>query len=388
MELFKQCSVMGASLPCAFFILIICTNSVITAETHHKRSLQGFQGVRGKRSIEEVSTQNKQEGFENNHQILVVTTTEQNFLDNEVRGPELLRDLPPLSVVKRAPMGFMGMRGKKEYEYTGMDKKALQGFHGVRGKKILLKIPHRFVPKRAPSGFMGMRGKKKLLMNEYGANKRAPSGFMGMRGKKEDFNPLYSSANIELDDSNSIDDFGHDFYEKLQNERRLLNEFGRIYGLDTQLPNEFSGERASEVSSEEDDGTYGWMNDEAAESQEDQNGYFGMRNKKDVSDMMSEEKRAPNAGFFGMRGKKAPMSTGFFGTRGKKGPFEFRGKFVGVRGKKIPDGSPLRRLAMELSELHPELESAALMGSESNKRAPSGFQGLRGKKWTDSSNEE
>lgn len=74
----------------------------------------------------------------------------------------------------------MGMRGKKEHEYTDMDKKALQGFHGVRGKKILLKIPYRFVPKRAPSGFMGMRGKK-LLINGYDTNnKRAPSGFMGM----------------------------------------------------------------------------------------------------------------------------------------------------------------------------------------------------------------
>lgn len=39
---------------------------------------------------------------------------------------------------------------------------------------------------------------------------------------------------------------------------------------------------------------------------------------------------------------------------------------------------------MELSELQPEMRSAALMGAdmESNKRAPSGFQGVRGKKWT------
>lgn len=39
---------------------------------------------------------------------------------------------------------------------------------------------------------------------------------------------------------------------------------------------------------------------------------------------------------------------------------------------------------MELGELHPELRSSALMGQdlESNKRAPSGFQGVRGKKWT------
>ncbi|KAJ6629957.1 Tachykinin, partial [Pseudolycoriella hygida] len=376
---------MGASLPHAFFLLIICTNSVITSETDHKRSLQEFQDVRDKRSVEELNIQNQQEGFANNHQILVVTTTEQNFLDNEVRGSELLRDLPPLSVVKRAPMGFMGMRGKKEYEYTDMDKKALQGFNGVRGKKILLKIPYRFAPKRAPSGFMGMRGKKKLLIGEYDGNKRAPSGFMGMRGKKEDFDPLISSENVELVEDNSVSDYDNDFYEQLQNERRLLNEFGQIYGLDTQLPNEFNSEqdynkRAPSV------GFYGMRgkrdyfdddtdDDDSLFSEKDDS--FGMREKKEISG-----KRVPsNAGFFGMRGKKAPLTTGFFGTRGKKGPFEFRGKFVGVRGKKIPNGS-LRRLAMELGEVQPELQSAALIGPESNKRAPSGFQGLRGKKWT------
>lgn len=33
-----------------------------------------------------------------------------------------------------------------------------------------------------------------------------------------------------------------------------------------------------------------------------------MRGKKDVSDVISDDKRAPgNAGFFGMRGKKAPL---------------------------------------------------------------------------------
>lgn len=69
--------------------------------------------------------------------------------------------------------------------------------------------------------------------------------------------------------------------------------------------------------------------------------------------------------------------------RGKKGPFEFRGKFVGVRGKKIPAGS-LRNLAMSLGEYQlPEMQSAHLIDNElgSNKRAPSGFQGMRGKKW-------
>lgn len=108
-----------------------------------------------------------------------------------------------------------------------------------------------------------------------------------------------------------------------------------------------------------------------------------MRGKKDVSDVMEQydEKRAPSGGFFGMRGKKVP--SGFFGTRGKKGPFEFRGKFVGVRGKKVPAGS-IRNLAMNLGEYTmPEMQSARLIPNEfeSNKRAPSGFQGMRGKKW-------
>jgi len=40
-------------------------------------------------------------------------------------------------------------------------------------------------------------------------------------------------------------------------------------------------------------------------------------------------KRAPAAGFFGMRGKKVPSSS-FYGMRGKKGP----SGFLGMRGKK------------------------------------------------------
>lgn len=114
-----------------------------------------------------------------------------------------------------------------------------------------------------------------------------------------------------------------------------------------------------------------------------------MRGKKDVSHVMAgyAEKRAPSSsGFFGMRGKKVP--SGFFGTRGKKGPFEFRGKFVGVRGKKVPGGNALRNFAMNLGGggeyTMPEMQSGRLILNEfeSNKRAPSGFQGMRGKKWT------
>jgi len=63
-------------------------------------------------------------------------------------------------------------------------------------------------------------------------------------------------------------------------------------------------------------------------------GFMGMRGKKSFETMAEEMKRAQMSGFFGMRGKKQPSRSSFFGMRGKKYPYEFRGKFVGVRGKK------------------------------------------------------
>lgn len=56
-------------------------------------------------------------------------------------------------------------------------------FQGVRGKKLFINYPHfgYYSPKRAPSGFMGMRGKKSYYDDEETETqfKRAPSGFMG-----------------------------------------------------------------------------------------------------------------------------------------------------------------------------------------------------------------
>lgn len=48
-----------------------------------------------------------------------------------------------------------------------------------RDKKLLLNFPLRYMPKRAPSGFMGMRGKRLFDDDREQLNKRAPSGFLG-----------------------------------------------------------------------------------------------------------------------------------------------------------------------------------------------------------------
>jgi hypothetical protein len=58
---------------------------------------------------------------------------------------------------------------------------------------------------------------------------------------------------------------------------------------------------------------------------------------------MEAWKRAPSAGFYGMRGKKVPSSN-FFGMRGKKGP----SGFMGMRGKKM---DVMRGVVSDLSPL-------------------------------------
>ncbi|XP_063595846.1 collagen alpha-1(IX) chain-like [Penaeus indicus] len=137
-----------------------------------KKAPSGFLGMRGKKSDEVFAG---------------------NEVDSELE-----------SLLKRAPSGFLGMRGKKAPSgFLGMrGKKAPSGFLGMRGKKMYeddeaevdayiqaLAALVEQQQKRAPSGFLGMRGKKADYDEDFeedmgipGLDKRAPSGFIGMRG--------------------------------------------------------------------------------------------------------------------------------------------------------------------------------------------------------------
>lgn len=66
------------------------------------------------------------------------------------------------SYYKRAPSGFIGMRGRRDDMYEPFEEK-----------------------RKAPLGFIGMRGKKDLDVIQNMDTKRAPAfGFFGTRGKK------------------------------------------------------------------------------------------------------------------------------------------------------------------------------------------------------------
>lgn len=178
------------------FSVLVAVLGVTLASDNVKRAPSGFQGVRGKKSIQDTYPDN------------VIPDTPDVALEKRIpsagfhgmRGKKLYpeRNDLPADLPKRAPMGFMGMRGKKEMEYVGedLDKRAPMGFLGMRGKKEYDDDDEEYDPaamlnndfymeKRAPMGFLGMRGKKEYApyMEE---EKRAPvNGFFGMRGKKQ-----------------------------------------------------------------------------------------------------------------------------------------------------------------------------------------------------------
>ncbi|KAK4300649.1 hypothetical protein Pmani_027162 [Petrolisthes manimaculis] len=174
----------------AVLAVCVCVGVVAAAEggqeqegPRERRAPSGFLGMRGKKDA--GLSEGPQEALD-----------DLSYYDAPAPLPYSL----PLRG-KKAPSGFLGMRGKKsstgeemmvgtsdDSDLDYLLKRAPSGFLGMRGKKT-------------PSGFLGMRGKKATLggytqedpeyylpiwqaLSAGQQDKRAPSGFLGMRGKK------------------------------------------------------------------------------------------------------------------------------------------------------------------------------------------------------------
>lgn len=116
--------------------------------------------------------------------------------------------------------------------------------------------------------------------------KKAPSGFFGMRGKKFNYNyePSFS------------DDFQAQLFHELQKEREMLSSLmeDNNYEMEKRRPEGFVGLRGKKSINSD----Y-FFDDEKRMKM----GFAGVRGKK-----ADFEKRVPIASFFGMRGKKEPVS--------------------------------------------------------------------------------
>lgn len=221
----------------------------------------------------------------------------------------LLAYVSAQEVVRRVPQGFLGMRGKKYFEVGGPDqlyKRKPQFFVGVKGKKGLYDDAEY---KRVPMGFVGMRGKKTLM-----------SDFMNYPESFE-YVPKRSGSLIGQIDYSTDDNIP---------EYPVLNEVIEEY---LQKLRDENTEVPAETSDVDDSGLF----------------------TNEVG------KRANIHKFFGVRGKKSGQV---------KRPYDvsFRGKFIGVRGKK-----DLKNSGQEPFEVNEPW----------TKRRQTGFMGVRGKKWAD-----
>nr|KAF7423088.1 hypothetical protein H0235_008371 [Vespula pensylvanica] len=286
---------------------------------------------------------------------------------------------------KRAPMGFQGMRGKKDlineddflHEVETSDKRALMGLQDMRGENNFL-IPdfedayfQDTYEKRAPMGFQGMRGKKAMFDEEY--YKRAPMGFQGMRGKKsleEVLEEIEKRASMGFQGTRGKQTYLFDYPE--ENEKRVLPMgFQGIRGKKEAFPMDwekrapmgFQGMRGKKT-----------LYDEIIEELEKRAimGLQDIQGREEINDnyvdSIDYEKRAP-MGFQGMRGKKdgdkrAPM--GFQGMRGKRNIVQL----YGINGKATQ------------TEFQGDTNDRrdGILSYQFEKRSPYRYFGIRGKK--------
>ncbi|XP_051159797.1 tachykinins isoform X1 [Leptopilina boulardi] len=335
--------------PIVFIIFIVTCSFAEESSSNdvsqEKRAPMGFQGMRGKKDL--TSSENDEYskrapmGFQGMRGKKIII------------GPDIEESYPFENSDKRAPMGFQGMRGKKEYlvpifedPYYNEDfekRAAMMGFQGMRGKK---NINDDEFDKRGPMGFQGVRGKKSLEEILEDMEKRSKAGFHGTRGKKS---------------------YAYDYPDEFE-KRALAMGFQGMRGKREEFNDEW--EKRAPM------------------------GFQGMRGKKNALDDIQELQKRAIMGFQGVRGKRnieqssvtknegekrkllsfqGPMRDRedsvpqnfekrspfwHFGSRGKKNPrWEFRGKFVGVRGKKwVPssqeDESRLKNLFDNIERLN------------------------------------
>ena len=347
-------------------ITFACAEESAPSNVADKRgSSMGFQGMRGKKefdsSLYDQLSKRAPMGFQG-----------MRGKKNSIVGNELL----PEGTNKRAPMGFQGMRGKKNglmgdledssFLYDDYEKRAPMGFQGMRGKKS---SPEDGYYKRAPMGFQGMRGKKSLdeILEEI--RKRTVTRFPDPREEylidyPEDladrgtWSTVYQSI---CDKNEDIAGASAGFQESRGNriildaleelEKRTDMDFHGLRGKKDPFDNYFD---YSITPSDYEKRAVDLQDSEGSESfKRARIGFHGMRGKRDAAQIYGSNSSNARTTMGYRQGisnrgnelaayeidKRSPFR--YLGVRGKKNPrWEFRGKFVGVRGKK--SSSPLQ----------------------------------------------
>ncbi|XP_022213492.2 tachykinins [Drosophila obscura] len=242
----------------------------------------------------------------------------------------------PRRMVKRAPTSsFIGMRGKKEEEkdqraadwmgpdpldYADMDEDSLYYENGRRLKK-------------APMSFLGMRGKKYIPISSR-----------------------LSNVLHQIEEQRMHDNLLQDLFERLAAGDDNVGDVGK------RAPTGFTGMRGKRPMSGDDDNDDDAM--ELLQKRAPANSFLGVRGKKDVSHQ--HYKRAALSEAYDVRGKKERYA-------------DFNSKFVAVRGKKSEQDTGLDLDTGDGTDQQYLVRPWLYLWGD-QKRAPSGFQGMRGKR--------
>lgn len=162
--------------------------------------------------------------------------------------------------------------------------------------------PIKFNQKRAPSGFLGLRGKKYY----YNGEKRVPSGFTGMRGKKS-YHDMSNDANDNYDQLESPNYANYN--DLLQSEKRLVDELNQLYQMIPEIRKKLLISRVNDIDHAKNRGFLEKCRNEISETgrkhAEDKrapSGFLGLRGKRESE----EKKRIPFSSYFGTRRIKEP----------------------------------------------------------------------------------
>ncbi|XP_058985006.1 tachykinins isoform X2 [Musca domestica] len=295
--------------------------------------------------------------------------------------------LRSLNIVKRAPGGFVGMRGKKSTEGSNED---LSNVYSSS-----LAFPWQTIPDFDENA-MNWEDYIQANAQRY---KKAPSVFYGVRGKKFTLGGgIYPGGDAyrwqqflqKLDEENVRHMIVDDFVDRLVNEPHTdTGALQQQNEMSKRAPTGFTGLRGKRPELTEAGAD---MSLELLGKRGLSNTFVGVRGKKDVSHQTF--KRSPLAG----GSESSPNS----GPGGKRQRFlDFGNKFVAVRGKKnslnqnsyemenlgnnirwtySPVFSPITPALNANGVVTTDGSSMRLMYGNTGKRAPNGFVGMRGKR--------
>ncbi|XP_049303346.1 tachykinins isoform X2 [Bactrocera dorsalis] len=314
---------------CKLLLLFLLCNAIAAtngtgseASTHESHNYPTTINERTRRDVSASadSTTTLQPLAYNNGNLNAADNKDKHNLPFNVVG----NPLRTLNIVKRTPSGFIGMRGKKEYEYTDYSNANNLAMDDDRTADWDIDPIQRVAYENELNGVYGH------LLGLESRFKKAPSTFYGVRGKK------YSDNDVNRVNS---------LIRRLEEDR-----------LRQELTQNFLRELVNRQTTAQNDVT-----------KRAPTGFTGMRGKRpsvmdylyyDEDGMLTapfvEEKRGPVNAFMGVRGKKdadhqtfkrSPLEFSYLdifnifsqsGNRRSKSQrfVDFNNKFVAVRGKK------------------------------------------------------